>query len=194
MQAILGVSVSIIFLLSYFPQIKALIAHKQIEGVSKIFWLSIALATAITASTLIEESAVWYVIVPQCINAAIAFLILLIVAYKKHSFYGIWVYLMMFSFAASILVYWVPNDIVQHWSSFLIAFAYLEQIIHLIYKKTAQGVNYLLYIGFAAGLGIMIINMSVTHAPLSAIITESVNLVMMGIATLITIILNKKLN
>ncbi|WNM54292.1 hypothetical protein CoNPh17_CDS0096 [Staphylococcus phage S-CoN_Ph17] len=41
----------------------------------------------------------------------------------------------------------------------------------------------------------MIINMSVTHAPLSAIIiTESVNLVMMGIATLITIILNKKLN
>lgn len=83
MQAILGVSVSIIFLLSYFPQIKSLIAHKQIEGVSKIFWLSIALATAITASTLIEESAVWYVIVPQCINAAIAFLILLIVAYKN---------------------------------------------------------------------------------------------------------------
>ncbi|WNM54291.1 hypothetical protein CoNPh17_CDS0095 [Staphylococcus phage S-CoN_Ph17] len=49
---------------------------------------------------------------------------------------------MMFSFAASILIYWVPNDIVQHWSSFLIAFAYLEQIA-IIYKKTAQGVNYL---------------------------------------------------
>lgn len=194
MQAILGLIVSVLFILAYIPQIKTLFSVKNIRGVSKVFWLCIALATTITASTLIEEQSVWYVIVPQCINAVIALLILLLVSFKKHKVYGLWVYLMMFAFASSVLIYWVPNDIVQHWSSFLIAFAYLEQIAHLMYKKTAQGVNYLLYVGFSAGLGVMIINMSVTHAPLSAIITESVNLVMMGIATLITIILNKKLN
>jgi len=175
MQAILGLIVSVLFILAYIPQIKTLFSVKNIRGVSKVFWLCIALATTITASTLIEEQSVWYVIVPQCINAVIALLILLLVSFKKHKVYGLWVYLMMFAFAS-------------------IAFAYLEQIAHLMYKKTAQGVNYLLYVGFSAGLGIMIINMSVTHAPLSAIITESVNLVMMGIATLITIILNKKLN
>lgn len=193
MQEILGIVVSIIFLASYIPQIKTLTIHKQIEGVSKAFWLSIALATTITASTLIEESAVWYVIVPQCINAGIAVLILLIVSYKKHKLYGLWVYLMMLCFIGSVLIYWVPNDIVQHWSSLLITFAYLEQIFHLLYKKTAQGINYLLFLGFFCGLSIMIINMSLTHAPSSTIITESTNLVMMAIATFITIDLNKKL-
>ncbi len=192
MEIALGLMVSIVFLAAYIPQLKTLYIQKEVYGISKVFWMFIALATTITAGTLIEEKAEWFVILPQCINSFIAIVILLWVAYKKYKFYGVWVYLMNFVFFVSILINWVDNDIVQHWSSLLITFAYVEQITHLIYRKTAQGVNFLLYLGFAVGLVIMITNMLITGAPLSATITETVNLIMMSIATIITMILNKK--
>lgn len=194
MQAILGVLVGIIFILAYIPQLKTLYLSNEVQGVSKIFWLGISLATSITTTTLIESHSVWYVVAPQCINAFIAFIILIWVTYKKFGLYGTWVYFMIYAFSISVLSKWVPNDVVQHWSSLIIMFVYIEQIAHLIYNKTAQGVNYLLYVGFATGLIIMIINMSFTGAPVSAIITELTNVIMMIIAVFATIILNKKQN
>ena len=62
----------------------------------------------------------------------------------------------------------------------------------MIVKKTSEGINYLLYVGFATGLSIMVVNIITTGAPISAAITESVNVVMMIIAIIVTIFLNKK--
>lgn len=192
MQAVLGVIVGFIFILAYFPQLKSLYKVKKIEGVSTFFWMLIALATAITATNLWEAHAVWYVFVPQYINATIALIILLWVSFKKHRGYGLWIVLMTYSFLISIFASQVDNTVIQHWSSIFIMIAYIEQIIHMVVKKTSEGVNYLLYVGFATGLLIMVFNIVTTGAPISAAITECVNIVMMVIAIIVTIYLNKK--
>ena len=192
MQAILGVVVGFIFILSYLPQLKSLYKVKKIEGVSTFFWMLIALATAVTASNLWEAHAVWYVFVPQYINSTIAVIILLWVAYKKYDGYGLWIALMTYAFLISIFAAHVDNTTIQHWASIFIMVAYIEQTIHMIVKKTSQGVNYLLYVGFATGLAVMIVNIVTTGAPISAAITEGVNIIMMVIAIIVTIFLNKK--
>ena len=192
MQAILGVVVGFIFILSYLPQLKSLYKVKKIEGVSTFFWMLIALATAVTASNLWEAHAVWYVFVPQYINSTIAVIILLWVAYKKYDGYGLWIALMTYAFLISIFAAHVDNTTIQHWASIFIMVSYIEQTIHMIVKKTSQGVNYLLYVGFATGLAVMIVNIVATGAPISAAITEGVNIIMMVIAIIVTIYLNKK--
>lgn len=192
MQAILGVVVGIVFILAYLPQLKSLYTTKEIDGVSTFFWMLIALSTATTASNLWEANAVWYVFVPQYINSTIAVIILLWVSYKKHDGYGLWIALMTYSFLISIFAGHVDNETIQHWASIFIMVAYIEQIIHMIVRKTSQGINYLLYVGFATGLTIMIVNIITTGAPLSAAITEGVNIIMMIIAIIMTIVLNKK--
>ena len=192
MRAMLGVIVGFVFILSYFPQLKSLYKVKKIEGVSTFFWMLIALATAVTASNLWEAHAVWYVFVPQYINSTIAVIILLWVSYKKYDGYGLWIALMTYAFLISIFAAHVDNIIIQHWASIFIMIAYIEQTIHMIVKKTSQGVNYLLYVGFATGLSIMVVNIVTTGAPISAAITESVNIIMMAIAIIVTIYLNKK--
>ena len=165
MQAILGVVVGFTFLLAYIPQLKSLYKTKKIEGVSTVFWMLIALSTAITASNLWEAHAVWYVFVPQYINSTIAVIILLWVAYKKHDGYGLWIVLMAYAFLISIFAAHVNNETIQHWASVFIMMAYIEQIIHMIVKKTSEGINYLLYVGFATGLAIMVVNIITTGAP-----------------------------
>ena len=192
MQAMLGVIVGFVFILSYFPQLKSLYKVKKIEGVSTFFWMLIALATAVTASNLWEAHAVWYVFVPQYINSTIAVIILLWVFYKKYDGYGLWIALMTYAFLISIFAGQVDNEVIQHWASIFITIAYIEQIIHMVVKKTSEGVNYLLYVGFATGLSIMVVNIITTGAPVSAAITEGVNIVMMIIAIIVTIFLNKK--
>ena len=192
MQAILGVIVGFIFILAYFPQLKSLYKTKKIEGVSTVFWMLIALSTAITASNLWEAHAVWFVFVPQYINSTIAVIILLWVAYKKHDGYGLWIVLMAYAFLISIFAAHVNNETIQHWASVFIMMAYIEQIIHMIVKKTSEGINYLLYVGFATGLAIMVVNIITTGAPVSAAITEVTNIIMMVIAIVVTIIFNKR--
>ena len=192
MKAVLGVIVGILFILAYFPQLKSLYKTKKIEGVSTFFWMLIALSTAITASNLWEAHAVWYVFVPQYINSTIAVIILLWVAYKKHDGYGLWIVLMAYTFLISIFAGQVDNEVIQHWASVFITIAYIEQIINMIVKKTSEGVNYLLYVGFATALSIMVVNIITTGAPVSAAITECVNIVMMIVAIIITVFLNKK--
>ena len=192
MQAILGVIVAIIFILAYFPQLKSLKNSSDISGISTFFWMLIALGTAITASNLWEAHAVWFVFVPQYINSTIALVILLWVAFKKYEGYGLWIVLMSYSFLISIFAGHVDNEIIQHWASIFVMVAYIEQIIHMIVRKTSQGINYLLYVGFATGLSIMVVNIITTGAPVSAAITEGVNIVMMIIAIIMTIFLNKK--
>ena len=192
MQAILGVIVAIIFILAYFPQLKSLKNSSDISGISTFFWMLIALGTAITASNLWEAHAVWFVFVPQYINSTIALIILLWVAFKKYDGYGLWIALMSYSFLISIFAVHVENEVIQHWASIFIMIAYIEQIIHMLIKKTSHGVNYLLFVGFATGLSIMVINIITTGAPVSAAITEGVNIVMMIIAIIMTIFLNKK--
>ena len=192
MQAVLGIIVSITFLLAYFPQLKSLKNSSDISGISTFFWMLIALGTAITASNLWEAHAVWFVFVPQYINSTIALAILLWVTFKKYEGYGLWIALMSYSFLISIFAGHVENEVIQHWASIFIMIAYIEQIIHMLIKKTSHGVNYLLFVGFATGLSIMVINIITTGAPVSAAITEVTNIIMMVIATVVTIIFNKR--
>ena len=192
MQAFLGIIVAIIFILAYFPQLKSLKNSSDISGISTFFWMLIALGTAITASNLWEAHAVWFVFVPQYINSTIALAILLWVAFKKYEGYGLWIVLMSYSFLISIFAGHVENEVIQHWASIFIMIAYIEQIIHMLIKKTSHGVNYLLFVGFATGLLIMVINIITTGAPVSAAITEVINIVMMVIATVVTIFFNKR--
>lgn len=192
MQTFLGIIVAIIFILAYFPQLRSLKNSSDISGISTFFWMLIALGTAITASNLGEAHAVWFVFVPQYINSTIALVILLWVAFKKHEGYGLWITLMSYSFLISIFAGHVENEVIQHWASIFIMIAYIEQIIHMLIKKTSHGVNYLLFVGFATGLLIMVINIITTGAPVSAAITEVTNIVMMVIATVVTIIFNKR--
>ena len=189
---ILGIIVSVTFLLAYLPQLKSLKNSSDISGISTFFWMLIALGTAITASNLWEAHAVWFVFVPQYINSTIALIILLWVAFKKYDGYGLWIALMSYSFLISIFAGHVENEVIQHWASIFIMIAYIEQIIHMLIKKTSHGVNYLLFVGFATGLLIMVINIITTGAPVSAAITEVINIVMMVIATVVTIFFNKR--
>ena len=192
MQTFLGIIVAIIFILAYIPQLKSLKNSSDISGISTFFWMLIALGTAITASNLWEAHAVWFVFVPQYINSTIALIILLWVAFKKYDGYGLWIALMSYSFLISIFAVHVENEVIQHWASIFIMIAYIEQIIHMLIKKTSHGVNYLLFVGFATGLSIMVVNIITTGAPVSAAITEVINIVMMVIATVVTIIFNKR--
>ena len=192
MQTFLGIIVAMIFILAYIPQLKSLKNSSDISGISTFFWMLIALGTAITASNLWEAHAVWFVFVPQYINSTIALIILLWVAFKKYGGYGLWIALMSYSFLISIFAVHVENEVIQHWASIFIMIAYIEQIIHMLIKKTSHGVNYLLFVGFATGLSIMVINIITTGAPVSAAITEVTNIIMMVIATVVTIIFNKR--
>lgn len=192
MRLISGILVAFIFLAAYIPQLKSLWKSKEIDGVSTFFWMLIALSTATTASNLWEAHAVWYVFVPQYFNATIAMIILLWVSYKKEKLVGLWIMLMTYSFLISIFAFKLDNEFVQMYASIFIFLAYLEQIIHIVTKKTAQGINPLLYIGFAIGLLIMASNIFYTGAPVSAAVTEMTNFSMIVIATIITYIYKKK--
>lgn len=183
---VLGIIVSITFLLAYIPQLKSLKNSSDIGGVSTFFWMLIALSTATTASNLFEAHAVWFVFVPQYINSTIALVILLWVAWKKESLYGFWIVLMIYSFLISIFAFRLDNTFVQHCASIFVFIAYLEQIVHILVKKTTEGINPLLYIGFAIGLGTMAFNIVVTGAPVSAAITELTNCFMIIIAIVAT--------
>lgn len=183
---VLGIIVSITFLLAYFPQLKSLKNSSDIGGVSTFFWMLIALSTATTASNLWEAHAVWFVFVPQYINSTIAVIILLWVAWKKESLYGFWIVLMIYSFLISIFAFRLDNTFVQHCASIFVFIAYLEQIVHILVKKTTEGINPLLYIGFAIGLGTMAFNIVATGAPVSAAITELTNCFMIIIAIVAT--------
>ena len=194
MQAILGIIVAVIFILAYIPQLKSLKNSSDISGISTFFWMLIALGTAITASTLWETHAVWFVFVPQYINSTIALIILLWVAFKKEGFVGLWITLMTYSFLISIFAFRLDNDFIQHWASIFIFVAYLEQIVHILIKKTVQGINPLLYIGFGVGLLIMATNIILTGAPISAAITELTNFTMITIATIVTYYYKNKQN
>lgn len=188
---ILGAIVSLTFILSYIPQLKSLYTSKNIKGVSTIFWLLIAIATAITLHNLVSHSAVWYVTAPQAINALIALVILVWVAFKKRDIGTVFIYFMIYCFIITVFVFQNNFVIMQHGSSLLIFIAYLLQIITIALEKTSQGVNYLLFVGFGLGLAIMTINIIVTGAPVEAAYTEIINLIMITIATGTTIFYSK---
>lgn len=191
---VLGIIVSITFLLAYIPQLKSLKNSSDIGGVSTFFWMLIALSTATTASNLWEAHAVWFVFVPQYINSTIAVIILLWVAWKKESLYGLWITLMIYSFLISIFAFQLDNTFVQHCASIFVFIAYLEQIVHILVKKTTEGINPLLYIGFAIGLGTMAFNIVATGAPVSAAITELTNCFMIIIAIVVTYYYKNKIS
>lgn len=180
------------FLVSYYFQVKSLLLNKNIKGVSMIFWGLIALATSITFHNLNSSNAMWYVQVPQFINAIIALVLLLWVSFKKLRLYGLWISVMAYIGLVSIFIIQVDVEFIQHGASVFILFAYIEQILHMFRVRTSQGVNPYLFIGFGTGLLIMVINIIVTGAPISAAITEMCNIVAIIIATIVTYYYEKK--
>lgn len=192
MHPITGVVVGITFILSYFPQLKSLYHNKNIRGVSIVFWMLISIATAITLHNLVSSGSVWYIIIPQFINSFIAMIILLLVCFKKGDTGTMFIYLMIYVFVITVFVLQSNLDFVQHSASALIFLAYLYQIIKMVVSKTSEGVNFLLFVGFGLGLGIMTANILLTGAPVEAAITELINLTMICITTGITLFYDYK--
>lgn len=192
MYAFIGFIASLIFIVAYYFQVKSLILSSSVKGISLVFWILIALATSITFHNLYLHNAIWYVIIPQFINAFVALFILVWVAYKKLRYYGIFIVFMVYVFLVSVFVIKIDSVFIQHSASAFIFFAYIEQTLYMIRKRTSQGINPMLYIGFGIGLFIMVINIIVTKAPIETAYTEICNIVAIIIGTITTYYYQKK--
>lgn len=85
-NALLGSLAGAILAIGYLPQIKTLYNSKSEKGVSLIFWFLISVSLEITLYNLFTHHAVWYVFIPQLINAIIALVILVWATCKKKGY------------------------------------------------------------------------------------------------------------
>ena len=184
------------FVLGYIPQLnnllKALFNNKTAEGVSVTFWYLISLALALTYSNFNStESSLW-VIVPQGLNASMAFLILVTVIMIRfnlcHSLiYGIGLGLSIYAISQLL-----PTDIAQTVATICIVVAYFTQIYHLYKSKTAEGLSILLFLFIALSLALMTLNIFITGSYSYGGVTEIVNLIMVLIIVLLIWRYNRK--
>lgn len=189
MQQIMGVMVGIIFIVAYIPQLKNLYRYNDVSGISTIFWLFIGLATFITFENLYANSAVWYVIIPQALNAFIALVILTWVVIKKYKekqliFTAILFIVLYFLIIAIDSTYY---NYLQNMATILMILAYFIQLAKLIKSKNTNGLSIDLFVGIEIALGIMIFNILTTGAPFLSAITELVNLIMIALVIIFTL-------
>ena len=184
------------FVLGYIPQLnnllRALFNNKTAEGVSVTFWYLISLALALTYSNFnTTESSLW-VIVPQGLNASMAFLILVTVIMIRfnlcHSLiYGIGLGLSIYAISQLL-----PTDIAQTVATICIVVAYFSQIYHLYKSKTAEGLSILLFLFIALSLALMTVNIFITGSYSYGGVTEIVNLIMVLIIVFLIWNYNRK--
>ena len=195
-SSLIGVFVGISFVLGYIPQLnnllKALFNNKTAEGVSVTFWYLISLALVLTYSNFhTTESSLW-VIVPQGLNASMAFLILVTVIMIRfnlcHSLiYGIGLGLSIYAISQLL-----PTDIAQTVATICIVVAYFTQIYHLYKSKTAEGLSILLFLFIALSLALMTVNIFITGSYSYGGVTEIVNLIMVLIIVFLIWNYNRK--
>lgn len=176
-NAILGSLAGVILVIGYFPQLKTLYKSSSIKGVSLLFWFLVSMSVKITLYNLLIHDSVWYVSIPQLLNALIAIIILVWVAYKKKGF--LFSLLTLFVYIITAYLFTVFNsDFSQHVATAFIVMAYIIQIVYLLKLKTSEGVNPFLFIFIGLALLIMAINIyTMTNYPLAAS-TEIANMIL----------------
>lgn len=181
-SSLIGVFVGISFVLGYIPQLnnllKALFNNKTAEGVSVTFWYLISLALALTYSNFNSTDSSLWVIVPQGLNASMAFLILVTVIMIRFNL----VHSLVYSIGLGLSIYAIsqllPTDIAQTVATICIVVAYFTQIYHLYKSKTAEGLSILLFLFIALSLALMTVNIFITGSYSYGGVTEIVNLIM----------------
>lgn len=184
------------FVLGYIPQLnnllKALFNNKTAEGVSITFWYLISLALALTYSNFnTTESSLW-VIVPQGLNASMAFLILVTVIMIRFNLYHSLVYSTGLGLSIYAISQILPTDIAQIVATICIVVAYFTQIYHLYKSKTAEGLSILLFLFIALSLALMAVNIFITGSYSYGGVTEIVNLIMVLIIVFLIWNYNRK--
>lgn len=184
------------FVLGYIPQLnnllKALFNNKTAEGVSITFWYLISLALALTYSNFnTTESSLW-VIVPQGLNASMAFLILVTVIMIRFNLYHSLVYSTGLGLSIYAISQLLPTDIAQTVATICIVVAYFTQIYHLYKSKTAEGLSILLFLFIALSLALMTVNIFITGSYSYGGVTEIVNLLMVLIIVFLIWNYNRK--
>lgn len=184
------------FVLGYIPQLnnllRALFNNKTAEGVSVTFWYLISLALALTyANFNSTESSLW-VIVPQGLNASMAFLILVTVIMIRFNLCHSLVYSIGLGLSIYAISQLLPTDIAQTVATICIVVAYFTQIYHLYKSKTAEGLSILLFLFIALSLALMTLNIFITGSYSYGGVTEIVNLIMVLIIVLLIWRYNRK--
>lgn len=184
------------FVLGYIPQLnnllKALFNNKTAEGVSVTFWYLISLALALTyANFNSTESSLW-VIVPQGLNASMAFLILVTVIMIRFNLCHSLVYSIGLGLSIYAISQLLPTDIAQTVATICIVVAYFTQIYHLYKSKTAEGLSILLFLFIALSLALMTLNIFITGSYSYGGVTEIVNLIMVLIIVFLIWNYNRK--
>ena len=184
------------FVLGYIPQLnnllKALFNNKTAEGVSVTFWYLISLALALTyANFNSTESSLW-VIVPQGLNASMAFLILVTVIMIRFNLCHSLVYSIGLGLSIYAISQLLPTDIAQTVATICIVVAYFTQIYHLYKSKTAEGLSILLFLFIALSLALMTVNIFITGSYNYGGVTEIINLIMVLIIVFLIWNYNRK--
>ena len=184
------------FVLGYIPQLnnllRALFNNKTAKGVSVTFWYLISLALALTyANFNSTESSLW-VIVPQGLNASMAFLILVTVIMIRFNLCHSLVYSIGLGLSIYAISQLLPTDIAQTVATICIVVAYFTQIYHLYKSKTAEGLSILLFLFIALSLALMTLNIFITGSYSYGGVTEIVNLIMVLIIVLLIWRYNRK--
>src|SRR5699024_2326134 len=158
MSSLIGVFVGISFVLGYIPQLnnllKALFNNKTAEGVSVTFWYLISLALALTYSNFhTTESSLW-VIVPQGLNASMAFLILVTVIMIRFNLCHSLVYSTGLGLAIYAKSHLLPTDTPQRVATIWIIVAYSTQRYRLHKSTTGEDLSLLMFLQIAVTLSL----------------------------------------
>lgn len=184
------------FVLGYIPQLnnllKALFNNKTAEGVSVTFWYLISLALALTYSNFNSTDSSLWVIVPQGLNASMAFLILVTVIMIRFNLCHSLVYSTGLGLSIYAISQLLPTDIAQTVATICIVVAYFTQIYHLYKSKTAEGLSILLFLFIALSLALMTVNIFVTGSYSYGGVTEIINLIMVLIIVFLIWNYNRK--
>lgn len=189
---ILNIVALIILAHAYVPQLKTTFRTKATEGVSPFFWLLISLSTSYSLFNLLATgNAEWYSYLGQFLNAGVAFILFIWLTKLKHS--GIITVCMTLLYI--LLNYNIYNmfvlEVTQTIATIAIILAYIDQIVHFIRTKRADGTNPFLYYYFALGLSVLVSIMFMTDVSFHVILTELVNIVLLLVCGIMSQILGK---
>lgn len=180
MEFIVGLLVSIIFIVAYGTQIKTLFKSKDLSGVSLWFWVFIVTPVTFTFIHLVSSGAEWHISIPQLINAVLGLFILSFVSLMSKNLLKVLLFwVMMVIIILSPTIFSIPYDIVQNVSTTMIIIAYIVQIVKFKKLETSAGTDLFLYLFFALGMSILLAQMIITHVPLTVIVTESSNILLL---------------
>lgn len=174
---LLNIAVVIILTHAYVPQLRTTYKTSSAEGVSPFFWILISLSTSYSLfNLLVTGDATWYMYLGQFINATVALVLFIWITKLKYR-WEVTVFVSLLYIFMNGYVYITFNlEVTQTIATIAIIIAYIDQVVHFIKSKNAEGTNPLLYFYFALGLSLLMIIMIRTGASIHVIVTEAVNI------------------